>query len=92
MTTDKVFNWFKQLGLEESAHTITDHNERDTTKLKMMVDKIKGSGEGLFLYDEDDDVTGGKKGSGGAGGGGGGSGAPNFRRYDTLVCCGKDKK
>jgi hypothetical protein len=38
---EKVIVWFKQLGMEEAAQTVTEHNEQDAKLLRQMVEKTK---------------------------------------------------
>ena len=36
-----MLGWFKRLGLEEAAQTVTEHNEQDSKLLRQMVEKVK---------------------------------------------------
>lgn len=37
----QVSVWFKKLGLEEAAQTVTDINEQDAKLLRQMIEKTK---------------------------------------------------
>lgn len=53
---EKVLQWYKKLGLDEAALTVTEHNEVDAKLLRQMVEKRKAAGEGVFFHETNGNV------------------------------------
>lgn len=53
---EKVLQWYRELGLEEAAQTVTEHNEVDSKLLQQMVEKRKAAGEGVFFHETSGNV------------------------------------